>query len=102
MSTDGIQNHQWAALNEDVREIKQTLTKLSEAVTKLALVEERQTQQSRALERTFGSLERMEVRIASLERSAVSSLRAARWMDRAVIAMIGVTLLYIARSVGLI
>lgn len=102
MSTDGIQNHQWAALNEDVREIKQTLTKLSEAVTKLALVEERQTQQSQALERAFGSLERMEVRIASLERPAVSSLRAARWIDRAVIAMIGVTLLYIARSVGLI
>lgn len=94
--------YQWKSLHDDVREIKQTLTKLSEAVTKLALVEERQTQQSQALERAFGTLERMEARIASLERSAVSSLRAARWMDRAMIAMIGVTLLYIARSVGLV
>ena len=47
------------ALHEDVSEIKAALTKLSDAITKLALVEERQTQSAAALERAFTAIEKI-------------------------------------------
>lgn len=53
----------------DVGEMKTGMTRLADAMTKLAVVEERQTQTILAQERAFGALERVEERQRLHERS---------------------------------
>lgn len=50
-------------LHRDVSEIKSALNELTRAITKLALIEERQTQAAQSLDRAFAALERLEARI---------------------------------------
>ena len=49
-------------LSQDMNEMKHGLTKMADALTKLAIVEERQTQTILAQERAFKALERVEER----------------------------------------
>ena len=49
-------------LSQDMSEMKHGLTKMADALTKLAIVEERQTQTILAQERAFKALERVEER----------------------------------------
>lgn len=56
-------------LGDDIGEMKDGITQLAAAVTKLAVVEERQTHMILAQERAFKSLERVEQRQAEHEKS---------------------------------
>ncbi len=98
----GILTTKLGVLHDDVNEIKAALSKLSDAITKLALVEERQTQTSQALERSFVGIERIETRLASLERTAPEARRAAHWIDRAMWAAAAAIAVLFARKTGLI
>ena len=49
-------------LSQDMNEMKHGITKMADALTKLAIVEERQTQTILAQERAFKALERVEER----------------------------------------
>lgn len=89
-------------LHADVGEIKSALGKLSDAIIKLALIEERQTTASAALERAFAALERVESRLALLERSNINSGRTSGWVDKAVTAGVGVLLLLVLKRAGLL
>jgi len=93
--------YQWKSLHDDVREIKQTLRVLSEAVTKLALVEERQAQMSQAVERAFTSIERVEVRLMALEKAGAHAGRIVMWIDRGVLIVLFAAFAFVARAVGL-
>ncbi len=103
--TIAVFSSQLQALHEDVTEIKEALSNLSTAITKLALVEERQTHASSAIERAFTGIDKLELRIAVLERDQNSgSTRwegTAKWVDRAVVALVTGTLVFIARQTGL-
>lgn len=90
------------ALHEDVTEIKDALSKLSDAITKLALVEERQTQTAQALERAFIAIERLEARVAVIELKQPHALKFAVWMDRAIWAALALLATYAARQIGLL
>lgn len=90
------------ALHEDVSEIKAALTKLSDAITKLALVEERQTQSAAALERAFTAIEKIERRLASLEQSQPEQKRTAKWLERAVVAIVAAVAAMFAKKAGLL
>lgn len=90
------------SLHEDIGEIKVALTKLSEAITKLALVEERQTQASQALERAFKTIEKIEARITSLEHKNIFNTFSNKWVDRAVTALVVCAGVMIAKSAGLL
>lgn len=70
-------------LHEDVGEIKIALGKLSDAITKLALVEQSQLQTTAALERAFNAIERVEMRLEKLEESSVKNSESSKWVDRA-------------------
>lgn len=98
----GVLTTKLGVLHDDVNEIKAALSKLSDAITKLALVEERQSQTSQALERAFVGIERIEARLASLERTALDSRRAARWIDRALWAAVAALAMLVARKTGII
>ncbi|CAB4130946.1 hypothetical protein UFOVP121_47 [uncultured Caudovirales phage] len=88
-------------LHSDVGEIKSALGKLSDAIIKLALIEERQTTASASLERAFKALERVEHRISVLEQSNVTSRRTNGWVDKFVITTTGVTLIFILKKSGI-
>ena len=89
-------------LHADVGEIKDALKSLSEAITKLALVEERQAQTSQALERAFKAIERVEIRLAAVESIAGNSRRTTVWVDRAMWSAAAAAVMYVAKKLGLL
>lgn len=108
--------HRLEALHGDVGDIKAALRDLATAVTRLAVVEERQQQAAAAQERGFRALERVEARLTALEhqmpdgldqrlvhleQQAPQSTRAAAWVDRAVWACAAAGVMYVAKSAGL-
>ena len=98
----GILTTKLNVLHEDVTEIKQALGKLSDAITKLALVEERQTQAASALERTFVALDKIELRLQMLERDKKMTDQTVLWVNRAVWAAVVLIGIFAAKNLGLL
>lgn len=88
-------------LHSDVGEIKSALNKLSEAITKLALVEQQQSHTASSLERAFKLIDSIEARVAKLERSAPKSAETSVWVDRAITAIVVVFLAFVANKIGI-
>ena len=82
-------------LHTDVSDIKGTLKDLTQAINKLALVEERITNAVAAQERGFKSIEKLEARIDALEKSQVIDDNMSKWIDRGVVAFIGAAAAYL-------
>lgn len=78
-----------------------TLNKLAEAVSKLALVEERQTQFAAAQERAFHALEKIDLRLSALEQHVPASKRLSVWFDRATWAAMGLLVMTVLKKSGL-
>ncbi|MFZ9372241.1 MAG: hypothetical protein ACO25M_10260 [Limnohabitans sp.] len=75
---------------------------LAAAITKLALIEERQANAAAALERAFGVLEKVELRLAALEAHAPNTKRMSVWFDRATWAGMGLLAMLLIKKSGLI
>jgi len=56
------------SLHEDVGEMKTALRELTSAITKLALIEERQTQTQMAQDRAFAAIKKVEDRLTEIEK----------------------------------
>ena len=56
------------SLHEDVGEMKSALRELTSAITKLALIEERQSQTQMAQERAFTAIKKVEDGLAAIEK----------------------------------
>lgn len=89
------------ALHSDMNEMKTTLNKLSDAITKLALVEQTQSQTTGSLERAFKTLEKIEMRVAALEQAQPRNDFASTWMDRILTGIVGFAAAVIAAKFGL-
>lgn len=89
-------------LHKDVGEIKAALRDLTHAITKLALIEERQTQATASLDRAFTALERLEQRIARLEEAAPINSQASKWVFGGMWAAAGALLVIVAKKAGLL
>lgn len=89
-------------LHKDVGEIKAALRDLTHAITKLALIEERQAQAAQSLERAFAAIERLEKRLARLEESAPINQQASKWIFGGMWAAVGALLVMTAKRVGLL
>lgn len=83
------------SLHEDVSEIKGALKDLTSAITKLALIEERQTVTNASLERAFVAISRVEDRLSELERMTPMYNQARAWTERFVIALAGAALFFV-------
>lgn len=83
------------SLHEDVGEIKGALKDLTSAITKLALIEERQSVTNAALERAFVAISRVEDRLTELERLAPMNNQSRVWVERFVLALAGAALVFI-------
>ena len=89
-------------LHGDVGGMKAVLKELTAAVTKLAVIEERQGQASLAMERMFVLVERMEVRIRVLEVAAPAAAQTSSWMVAGIGAVGAVIVTIIAKKLGLV
>lgn len=83
-----VLNVRLGTLHEDVGDIKLALGKLTDAVTRLALVEQALAQVSSTQERAFRAIEGHEARISGLETSMPELKKTTTWMDKAVIAAV--------------
>jgi chromosome segregation ATPase len=90
------------ALHSDVSDIKSALDRLSDAITKLALVEQQQNQIAAALERAFKAIAKVEDRVSSLEQAAPSQTETAKWVDRGLVALAGAGAVFVGKAVGLV
>ena len=88
------------ALHTDVSEIKSALDKVSEAITKLALVEQQQNQIASSLERAFKAIGKVEDRLTALEQSTPTVTETAKWVDRGIVALAGAGGVFILKALG--
>ncbi|NMG71834.1 hypothetical protein [Parazoarcus communis] len=91
-----------SGLSEDVGELKTTLREIATAVTRLALVEERQSQTNEALGRAFKQLDKVEGRVAAIERDMPIQRKTSGWVLSGVWTAAGLAVLFIAKKVGFI
>ena len=94
-------------LSEDVGELKETLRQIASAVTRLALVEERQMQTNEALSRAFKALDKLDIKLVSveqrlgvLERLQPQQQQTTTWVVSAVWAAAGAAFFFIAKKAG--
>ena len=118
-------------LAQDMSEMKHGIAKMADALTKLAIVEERQTQTILAQERAFKALERVEerqrtyellcrdqdkevrqliadsnellaARVGELEKAEPMQEQAGKWVMAAVWGAAGLAALLVAKQLGLV
>lgn len=89
------------ALHSDVGEVKTALNKLSDAITKLALVEQQQSQTADALERAFKAIGKIEDRLSALEQVAPKTKEMSIWLDRAITGLICISAGLVLQKLGI-
>ena len=87
-------------LHSDVVEVKTALNKLSEAITKLALVEQQQFQTTEALERAFKTISKIDDRLSALELAAPKSKETSGWIDKFFLALIMAVMGFVGTKLG--
>ena len=94
-------------LSDDVGELKETLRQIASAVTRLALVEERQMQTNEALSRAFKQIDKLDIklvsveqRIGSLERMQPQQQQTSAWVTTMLWAAAGAAVMFVAKKVG--
>ena len=98
---DEVLYQRLATLHEDVSEMKGVLKELTRAVNKLALVEQQQAQMTRAMERAFVAIEKIEARVSEIERGLPEVTRTSVWVDRAVWGALAAALTVVLKKIGL-
>ena len=89
-------------LHDDVIEMKIALNELSKAITKLALVEERQAKTAEALERAFKAISKIEDRISALEQAAPKTKETSTWEDRFILGIVVMVMGFAGTKLGML
>jgi hypothetical protein len=89
-------------LHSDVSDMKTALNELSKAITKLALVEERQAKTADAMERAFRAIGKIEDRLSALEIAAPKTKETNAWVDRFILGMVMVVMGFAGTKLGLL
>ena len=96
-------------LSEDVGELKETLRQIASAVTRLALVEERQMQTNEALSRAFKQIDKLDLkltgieqRLAALERMQPQQQQTSAWVTTMLLATAGAAVMFVSKKVGIL
>jgi hypothetical protein len=89
-------------LHSDVVDMKTALSELSKAITKLALVEERQAQTADAMERAFKAIGKIEDRISVLEISAPKTKETNTWVDRFILGIVMAVMGFVGTKLGML
>ena len=94
--------HHIQRIREDQHAMRAAIERMSEAVTRLALVEERQAAASTAIERLVQSLERLDERLRRLELAEQTQAKTTAWVQAARWALAAAAATFIAKKVGLV
>ncbi len=96
-------------LSEDVGELKETLRQIASAVTRLALVEERQMQTNEALSRAFKQIDKLDMkltgieqRLGTLERMQPLQQQTNGWVMTSVWIAAGAAVMFVAKKTGIL
>ena len=89
-------------LHSDVVDMKTALSELSKAITKLALVEERQAQTADAMERAFKAIGKIEDRLSALELAAPKTKETNAWVDRFILSLVMAVAGFIGTKLGVL
>ena len=96
-------------LSDDVGELKETLRQIATAVTRLALVEERQSQTNEALSRAFKQIDKVDLkltgieqRLGSLERLQPQQQQTSAWVTTMLWVTAGAAVMFVAKKVGIL
>ena len=101
------------SVQSDIKDMKQSLSAMANALNKLAVVEERQTNAAQALERAFGEIAKQHTVIATLsdrirvlertqESSNVENKGMNEWVKRGITALIALAIFLLAQRMGII
>lgn len=93
--------HHMLSIRESVDEMKGAMKEMASAITRLALVEERQAAVSTTIERLVQSLEKVDERLRRLEVSEPLQAKATEWVQSAVWAAAAAAVMFIAGKAGL-
>jgi hypothetical protein len=93
--------HHIQRIREDQHAMRAAIERMSEAVTRLALVEERQTAASSAIDRLALTLEKLDERLRRLEVAEPMQAKAAEWVQSALWALAAAAAMFIAGKAGL-
>lgn len=94
--------HKVEALHSDMGEMKLVMRDVASALTKLALIDERQSKMLETQERIFKLIDKLDNRVDTLEKSEGKQNQAATWVFAAVWGAAGLLAMYIAKMLGLI
>jgi hypothetical protein len=89
-------------LHSDVVDMKIAVNELSKAITKLALVEERQAQTADAMERAFKAIGKIEDRLSALELAAPKTKETNAWVDRFILALVMALAGFVGTKLGVL
>ena len=96
-------------LSDDVGELKETLRQIASAVTRLALVEERQMQTNEALSRAFKQIDKLDLkltgieqRLGTLERMQPLQQQTNGWVMTSVWIAAGAAVMFVAKKTGIL
>lgn len=96
-------------LSDDVGELKETLRQIATAVTRLALVEERQMQTNEALSRAFKQIDKLDLkltgieqRLGTLERMQPLQQQTNGWVMTSVWIAAGAAVMFVAKKTGIL
>lgn len=94
--------HKVESLHSDMNEMKLVMRDVASALTKLALIDERQSKMLETQERMFKLIDKLDGRVDVLEKSEGKQNQAATWVFAAVWGAAGLLAMYIAKMLGLI
>jgi DNA repair exonuclease SbcCD ATPase subunit len=75
-------------IRADQNAMRSAIERMSEAVARLALIEERQSSASHAIERIIGMLTKLEERVRALEIADPLQQKSSEWVDKALWAVL--------------
>lgn len=93
--------HHIQRIREDQHAMRAAIERMSEAVIRLALVEERQATASTAIERLVQSIDRLDGRLRRLEVAEPMQAKATEWVQSAVWAAAAAAVMFMAGKAGL-
>lgn len=102
MTDTGVLAAKIEMLHSDFGEVKTTLAELSKAITKLALVEERQAQTAEAMERAFRLIGKLEDRLTELEKAQPKAKETSVWVDRFILWSVMGVMGFVGAKIGLL
>lgn len=89
------------SLHEDLSEMKLVMRDVANALTRLAVIDDRQSKMIESQDRIFKVLDSHDGRIVALEKDDSHQKMAVDWVYKAVWAMVGVAAMYAAKFMGL-